>query len=108
MVRVTYDPRLPEYAITLTRADAAWTPAPVFSIQFDGTQSLKISTDRQRYGAEGRALSVTDRGFDNVLAGLALNETATGILGSQTMTVSLAGAADPVQAFRTCATSPSV
>jgi hypothetical protein len=56
----------------------------------------------------GTALTVTDRGFGNVLDGLQHNEAATALAGSASLSVSLDGAAPAVEAFRDCAQTPSV
>ena len=53
-------------------------------------------------------LTVTDRGFGNVLDGLQFNEAATAFSGDTAVTVPLAGASEPVQAFRDCAPMPAV
>lgn len=106
-VVVTYDPRGPEYAITVRRA-APWPSAPVFAIRFEGARGLTISTSRHRLSEGGRALTVTDRGFGNVLDGLQYNDTAIALTGSAALPVPLAGAAPAVEAFRACAQAPSV
>ncbi len=100
-VELTYDPTAPLYSITITRA-APWPRAPVFQMRFDGLAALTISTDRQKFSADGRALTVIDRGFGNVLNGLQYNETATAILGDTTVVFPLQGAEKPVAAFRSC------
>lgn len=106
-VRVTYDPRVPEYAITLKR-DVPWPQEPVFAIRFDGPRGLTISTTRHRLSEGGTALTVTDRGFGNVLDGLQFNRTATALTGSAALALPLEGAAPAVEAFRACAMAPSV
>lgn len=100
-VRVTYDPRIPEYAITLTLAEGGWPDAPVFAIRFDGARGLTISTTRHVLSG-GAALTVTDRGFGNVLDGLQYNDTATALLGERALPIPLDGAAGPVAEFRAC------
>jgi hypothetical protein len=106
-VVVTYDPQRSEYAITLRRA-APWPREPVFAIRFDGPRGLSISTSRHRLSEGGRALTVTDRGFGNVLDGLQYNETATALTGSASLPVPLEGAAPAVDAFRNCTAAPAV
>lgn len=101
-VQLTYDPRGPLYAITLTGPD--WPPAGVFAIRFDGPRPLTITTNRQEIN--GPALTVTDRGFGNVLNGLEFNDTATALLGETASPISLADAAEPVRAFRACVAAP--
>jgi len=100
---LSYDPAGPLYTITLTLKGATWPPAPAFSIRFDGPQGMTISTSRQTYSDAGRALTVTDTGFGNVLNGLELNDTATALLGGEALTLPLDGAAPAVEAFRACA-----
>jgi hypothetical protein len=107
-LRLTYDPALPEYTITVTLKGAVWPDAPVFAMRFDGARPNTIATDRQVLSEGGTALTVTDRGFGNVLDGLQFNETATAFSGDTAVTVPLAGASGPVQAFRDCAPMPAV
>jgi len=103
-VVLTYDPsREDAYAIALTRA-APWPDAPLFGLRFDGPLGLLITTDRHVLSEGGRTLTVTDRGFGNVLNGLEFNLAATALTGPVAETVSLDGAAGPVQAFRACRT----
>lgn len=102
-VRVTYDPASRDYAIALTRS-APWPGAPLFAIRFDGPRGLTISTTRQILSNGGRTLTVTDKGFGNVLNGIEFNETATALAGNTAARVPLAGAAPHVRAFRACAT----
>ena len=105
-VRLTYDPAGPLYTITVTTPDP-WPEAPVFGIRFDGARALTITTDRHARDATGHSLTVTDRGFSNVLDGMEFNETATAFAGPARAPVDLTGAAPEVQAFRACATLPS-
>jgi hypothetical protein len=104
LVRVTYDPAIPEYAIAIT-PDRSWSPGPIFTIRFDGPRDVTISTDRHVILGDGATLTVTDRGFGNVLNGLEFNHTATALLGDQTVAFTLDGAGPAVRAFRVCTTS---
>lgn len=107
-VVVTYDPRrAAPYAIGLT-ASAPWPEAPVFGLRFFGGREVTITTDRQEMSRDGLTLSVKDRGFGNVLNGLEFNAAATAFLGGTIRQFSLDGAAEPVRAFRACASQPSV
>ena len=101
-IRLTYDPAMPEYTITIRLRDGAWPDAPVFAMRFDGPQGRTISTDRHARSADGAALTVTDRGFGNVLDGLQFNDTATALAGDTAVAVPLEGAAPAVAAFRAC------
>lgn len=101
-IRVTYDPARAEYAISLTRPGGRWPPGPVFGIDFSGPRPLTITTSRHRLLDGGRTLVVTDRGFDNVLAGLEFGAEATAFVGGSGIAFPLAGAAAPVQEFRAC------
>lgn len=99
-VTLTYDPRQAQaYTIFITRA-AGWPVGDVFSVTFDGPRGLTISTRDHKIDAG--TLSVSDRGFDNVLNGLEYNLTATARLGPITVQTSLTGAAPAVRAFRDC------
>ncbi|MGX9355246.1 excinuclease ABC subunit B [Roseobacteraceae bacterium S113] len=102
---VTYDAAVPEYTIVLDRA-AGWPEAPVFAIRFEGPRPLTISTDR--HVIDGTTLSVSDRGFGNVLNGMEFNEVAFAILGDVTVPIVLGGMAEPMEAFRACPAAPSV
>lgn len=104
-IRLTFDPGLPLYAITLTRAEASWPDGPLFALQFNGPRPNLITTDR--HVTVGTSLTVTDRGFGNVLDGLQFNETATALTGDAAIVIPLDGAAPAVAAFRACATAPS-
>jgi hypothetical protein len=105
-VTVTWDPRQAEpYAIRI-EGQASWPAAPVFAIDYAGPRPLMISTARHRLSADGRAVTVTDTGFGNVLDGLEFNATATAVMGGAQVAFSLAGAAEPVRAFRACTEAP--
>jgi hypothetical protein len=104
-IRLTYDPGPPEYAIILTRAGTPWPVAPVFALQFTGDRPNLITTDR--HVIDGFSLSVTDRGFGNVLDGLQFNRTATALTGDAAIPVPLTDAAPAVAAFRACTDAPS-
>lgn len=106
-ILLTHDPGPPLWTITIT-APAPWPEAAIFSIAFLGGAELTISTDRHNLSPDGLALSVSDRGFGNVLAGLSGNAQALFRLGDAEFAASLAGAAPEVAAFEACGTRPSV
>ncbi|MEO0744032.1 MAG: hypothetical protein AAFY49_01670 [Pseudomonadota bacterium] len=99
---VTYDHATQLYAIAVTSAEG-WPGAPAFSIRFDGAQPNTISTTR--HSTDANTLTVTDSGFGNVLDGLEFNSTATAFTQTAAVTMSLDGAAGPVQQFRACASA---
>jgi hypothetical protein len=101
-VVVTFDPGIPEYAISVTLAEGRWPEAPSFAIAFLGPAGTTVTTDRHVLSVDGRSLTVTDRGFGNVLNGLEFNAEAMAAAGATTVRVSLVGAAGPVRAFRDC------
>lgn len=105
-VRLTHDPSVPLYTITLTGTEP-WPVASDFAIRFDGARPLTIRTDRHVLSADRRSLSVADRGFGNVLDGLQFNDTAEGISGETSLAVSLQAAATAVAAFRACGQVPT-
>lgn len=105
-IHLTHDPGPPLWTITIT-APAPWPEAAIFSIAFLGGAEITISTDRHSLSPDGLSLTVTDRGFGNVLAGLSGNTTAHFRLGDAEWTASLAGAAPEVAAFAACNTTPS-
>jgi hypothetical protein len=104
-LRLTYDPGPPLYTITLTRTESDWPDAPVFALQFAGPQPNLISTDR--HVTDGPALTVTDRGFGNVLDGLQFNDTATALIGDAEISIPLEDAAAAIATFRACTSAPS-
>ena len=104
-VELTYDHTTGLYAIAVTNPNG-WPVAPIFSIRFDGPRAGTISTNRHQ--TDGATLTVTDAGFGNVLDGLEFNTEATAFTDTQMVTMSLQGAADPVQKFRACTTIPVV
>lgn len=106
-VTLTHDPAAPLYTITI-RTFAPWPDADAFGIRFDGPAGLTITTDRHVISPDGRALSVADRGFGNVLNGLQQNDTATALVGNTAVTFSLDDADDPVSKFRLCEAIPGV
>lgn len=101
-ILLTYDPAQPLYSIAITRKSGHWSQTGVFQMQFLGPAPLSIGTDRHVISNAGRTLTVTDRGFGNVLNGLQFNTTARAGTGRETEPFGLAGAAEPVQAFREC------
>ncbi|MGI3186214.1 hypothetical protein [Nioella aestuarii] len=105
-VRLTFDPAGPLYTITVT-APEPWPEAPYFGIRFAGAEPNTITTSRHQLDTTGRSLTVTDRGFSNVLDGLEFNETASAFAGLSAVDIDLDGAAPEVQAFRACTTAPS-
>ena len=101
-VTLTWDPSQAQaYAIALSRGES-WPEGAMFAISFDGPRALTISTNRHVLSDEGTTLTVTDRGFGNVLDGLEFNETAIAALDGAQIAFSLAGAAGPVRDFRAC------
>ncbi|MDG3041729.1 hypothetical protein [Roseicyclus marinus] len=106
-IRLTHDPGPPLWTITIT-APTPWPEAAIFSIAFLDGADLTISTDRHILSQDGLALTVADRGFGNVLAGLSGNARALFRAGDAEFSASLAGAAPEVAAFEACGTTPAV
>jgi hypothetical protein len=104
-VRLTYDPSRPLYTISIRRA-APWPEAPVFAMRFVGPRANLITTTRHVLSDGGHILTVTDRGFGNVLDGLQFNAAALAVAGETTVAIDLDGAAPEVAAFRACVTRP--
>lgn len=108
-VVVRHDPRVAlPYAIQIRRTDTVWRAAPQFYIRFDGPGALTISSNRYTLSDDAKVLEVTDRGFGNVLAGLALNQMAVAVLGDQKLLIPLIGAREHVEAFQDCIVSPKL
>lgn len=107
-IALIFDPRRDEpYEIALT-AESPWPETDLFGLRFSGGRTLSISTGRHVLSPGRQTLSVSDRGFGNVLNGLEFNSIATAIVGDRATTFSLEGAAEPVQAFRACLVQPAV
>jgi hypothetical protein len=105
-VTVTWDPRQAEpYAIRID-GPAPWPDGARLLDRLCGPRPLGISTARHRLTEGGRAVTVTDTGFGNVLDGLEFNATATAVMGGARVPFSLDGAAEPVRAFRACTEAP--
>lgn len=106
-LRVTYDPALAEpYGIALT-LPAPWPESDSFGLRFEGPAALTIGTARHKLSPDGRTLTVTDKGFGNVLDGLAYNGTATALAAGTEIPFDLTGARPAVEAFRACDVLPS-
>ncbi len=106
---LTYDNRADgPYAIQITRNDKVWPSDPVFLMRFDGLRPLVITTDRHVVDAERKSLTVTDRGFGNVLDGLEYNFIATAKSGETMLIFPLTGAAPAVRRFKACVASPEI
>lgn len=106
-VELTHDPTQPLYTITI-RQPEAWPRAAIFAMRFEGDNALMISTDRHVISPDGKSVTVTDRGFGNVLNGLQFNATVTALLGEAEVRFSLDGAVEPVADFRICRAEPGV
>jgi hypothetical protein len=101
-VTLTWDPtRDQAYAIAVSRG-APWPDGSMFAITFEGARGLTISTGRHVISDDGSTLTVTDRGFGNVLDGLEFGDRAVADLDGARIVFSLAGAAGPVRDFRAC------
>lgn len=100
-ITVSHDPRkaLP-YTIDLT-VDGGWQAGPVFAMRFDGLGPRTITTDRHQ--VTDNTLTVSDRGFGNVLDGLAQNFVALAATGGTSLVIPLEGAAPEVEKFKSCA-----
>lgn len=106
---VTYNRRSDgPFAIEITQGDGNWQPSPVFLMRFDGPRRSVITTDRHTLGPEGKTLTVTDRGFGNVLDGIEFNIIAIAKSGETTLVFPLTGAAPAVRRFRVCVASPEI
>ena len=95
-IEVTFDGTL--YTLRLNNP-AGWKPAPIFAIRFAPNGPF-IQTNR--YEIDGTELSVSDRGFGNVIKGLQNNQIAQLILGDTSRLIDLTGAFEPVEAFKNC------
>ena len=93
------------YAIDLTRT-GGWHPGPLFAIRFDGLGPLTITTDR--HTVTDNTLTVTDRGFGNVLNGIAQNFVALATSGETALVIPLEGAAPEVEKFKACTANVGV
>ncbi len=101
-VTLTYDARVPEYTITVTRPDGGWDDAAMFGMTFDGVQPINIQTDQHQRSTDGRSITVADAGFGNVLNGLEFGSTASAYSGTTVTNIPLAGIGPAIRAFRAC------
>lgn len=102
-IAVTYDARLPEYALFITLRDGVWADASTFQLIFGGGIGGAIGTTQQTISTDGATLTVRDSGFDNVLDGLEFNRRMGVLTDAQMLfEVLLDDAAPAVQAFRAC------
>ena len=101
-IAITYDVRLPEYALFITLRTGRWPASDTFGMAFVGPRAGKIGTSQQTLSADGATLTVRDRGFGNVLDGLEFNDTAIAASGDLAIAMSLADAPEAVRAFRDC------
>lgn len=99
---VTYDASLPEYAITIALDVAEWPEGAVFAMGFAGANPINIQTDQHAVSPDRRSLTVTDRGFGNVLNGLEFNAVAAGFIGDFAVQFDLTGIGPAMTAFRGC------
>ena len=106
-VHLSYAPVNEEFSITLTRFEP-WESDDVFAIKFDETRPIFITTDRHQLTPDRTGLTVTDRGFGNVLDGLQYNEWAIAATGQSVMIIPLTHAADAVQSFRECSDAQTI
>ncbi|CTQ50610.1 hypothetical protein [Jannaschia donghaensis] len=100
-IQVTYDPNTTLYSMHVDRA-GGWPEARTLSVTFAGAATFTITTTRHQIA--GQRVSVTDRGFGNVLSGLAAGGTATVVLGDVAEVFDLTGAAPQVARFDACPT----
>ena len=100
-IELSYDPTQPLYSITLRRA-TPWQDAPEFALTYQGQRPLRIATNRHVLSDDGLSLTVTDRGFGNVLNGMQFNTRAIATLGDIEVTIDLTDAAGPTEDFRGC------
>jgi hypothetical protein len=106
---LTYDRRSDgPYAIEITQKEKPWARSPLFVMRFDGPRPNVISTNRHSLGADDLSLTVTDRGFGNVLDGIEFNFLATAKSGETVLYFQLEGAADAMRRFRVCVASPEI
>jgi hypothetical protein len=102
-MRVTYDPRNAQpYAIAVTLEAERWPNSTPYAICLEGGVGFTITTDRHQLSPDGRAVITQDRGFGNVLRGLATGSVAVALLGERAQAVPLVGAAEAVAAFEAC------
>ncbi|MEL6913723.1 MAG: hypothetical protein AAFP13_04425 [Pseudomonadota bacterium] len=103
-VILTHDPAAPLYTITLRRSEP-WPVGGIFSITFEG--GITISTNRHVLSEAGRALTVADRGFGNVIDGMVTSPRAIARLEGVEERFSLTGAAEPARALEACQPAPA-
>jgi hypothetical protein len=101
-VRITYDPEVPIYEMSVSLKSDRWPKSAAFSITFTGGHALRIVTDSHRLSQDRQTLSVSDDGFGNVLDGVQFNTLAKARAGTRLAIIPLKDAAPAVQRFRSC------
>ncbi len=101
-IAITYDARLPEYALFITLRSGQWPGVETFAMTFVGPRAGQIGTSNQTLSADQATLTVRDRGFGNVLDGLEFNANAIATSGDLSISMSLHDAPPAVRAFRDC------
>lgn len=101
-ITVTFDSAITEYTITITLPDDTWPDGRTFRMAFVNDRPINIQTDRFTLSPDRRSLTVTDRGFSNVLDGLEFNSRAYAALGGMTVGFALDGIDPAITTFRDC------
>ena len=101
-VAVTYDHGTGLYEIGVTLTSGTWQPSATFGMRFANELPITIGTDRHRLSQGNTRVSVSDRGFGNVLNGLEGNSAALAFTQVQQVAIDTAGIQTPMQAFRAC------
>lgn len=105
--RITHDAQEGIYRLDIRRKNGAWAGSPTFGIDFAGDMPMRIGTARHRLSGDRQTLSVTDRGFSNVLNGLEFNRGARAFTRTQSVSLRTDGITAPMKAFRACPAEPA-
>lgn len=100
-VVITYDQSVPLYTLRLTRTDGTWAEG-AFTIEFIDGSPPQIGTVQQTISSDGKTLTVSDRGFGNVLDGLGTGRSARMTVAGTGPTFSLDDVDPALTAFRAC------
>lgn len=100
-VVVTFDPTTPLYTLSVTLDEGGWSDG-AFTIRFLNGSPPQIGTTRQTLSEDGQTLTVTDRGFGNVLDGLGSGVIAEMNVAQSGVTIPLDGIEPALAAFRAC------
>ncbi len=102
-LELTYNHASGVYALKLTKPELTWDASRKFSMRFEGSKPIFISTTNHEFSSDMKSLIASDSGFGNVIDGLQFNTLAAAITDNERIFIPLTGAEPKIDAFRNCA-----